>query len=374
MKLIYLANTTIPSVAANSVQIMKMCEAFSENGCEVILFLPSYKNKKSVIDEELYKTYGVRSCFKIEKIFVPDIKGRTTLYLLRALLRAKKYGTDLTYTRFIKGGYLSSLMGIPVVYESHDLPKRESKLSLEFWLFKSKRLKKIVTISHALKDALEEKFKLSGKIFYVAPDGATPFDDVLTEQPLKNNENKSKLQIGYVGSLHKGKGIEIISQLSAICPHSHFHIIGGSSEDVEYWKSIVGKTENITFYGHIEHKKTTQYLSSFDVLLAPYQEKVSVHGGKGDTGRWMSPLKIFEYMSSGNPIIASDLPVLREVLKDNDNSLLCDPNNINEWVKAIDKLKDKDLRARLGNSAKKEFLNRFTWNKRAEGILKSIDL
>ena len=66
----------------------------------------------------------------------------------------------------------------------------------------------------------------------------------------------------------------------------------------------------------------------------PYLRNVSVSGG-GDTSTWMSPMKTFEYMASNKPIIACDLPALREVLNET-NSILVEPDDIQDWKFAVE--------------------------------------
>ncbi|MCD8568755.1 MAG: glycosyltransferase [Geovibrio sp.] len=83
----------------------------------------------------------------------------------------------------------------------------------------------------------------------------------------------------------------------------------------------------------------------------------------------MSPLKIFEYMASKKPIICSDLPVLREVLNEN-NSILVQCDSTGEWVEAISRLKDEQLRGKLAAKAYDDFSEHYTWLKRAESVLK----
>ena len=83
----------------------------------------------------------------------------------------------------------------------------------------------------------------------------------------------------------------------------------------------------------------------------------------------MSPLKIFEYMSSQKPIISSNHKVIREILRNDDNALLCEPNNFNEWVKAIIRLKDQKLRKKLAKKSYSDYLSKHTWEKRVQKIL-----
>ena len=114
-------------------------------------------------------------------------------------------------------------------------------------------------------------------------------------------------------------------------------------------------------------KNVGVYKNSFDIVLAPYTNKVSVFGNTGDSSKYMSPLKIFEYMSYKKAIIASDLAVLREVLSSK-NAMLAEPENIKDWVNAINELKNQENRETIANNALKDFKN-YTWKNRALQIV-----
>ena len=103
--------------------------------------------------------------------------------------------------------------------------------------------------------------------------------------------------------------------------------------------------------------------------MAPYQKEVAVSGGKGNTSDFMSPLKIFEYMSSKKAIICSDLPVLREILNE-DNSVLVKCDDILDWRKAIEVLQDDSLRLQIANRACEDFMKKYTWKIRAKNVIK----
>jgi glycosyltransferase involved in cell wall biosynthesis len=112
------------------------------------------------------------------------------------------------------------------------------------------------------------------------------------------------------------------------------------------------------------------YLAAFDVVLLPNQRKVTTSGGKGDIGRWTSPLKAFEYMAAGKAILASDIPVLREVLEDGVNALLCEPDDIGSWLNALQKIGSQpEYRKALGLNARDIFERQYTWQARAENIV-----
>jgi glycosyltransferase involved in cell wall biosynthesis len=108
------------------------------------------------------------------------------------------------------------------------------------------------------------------------------------------------------------------------------------------------------------------------VVLAPFQRRITI-AGEGDIANWTSPLKVFEYMAAGKAILCSDLPVLREVMRDGDNCLLLPPDDVDAWSAALERLRDDgDLRARLGKNARLDFLEHYTWKARASRVLDTL--
>jgi len=88
----------------------------------------------------------------------------------------------------------------------------------------------------------------------------------------------------------------------------------------------------------------------------------------------MSPMKLFEYMSWGRAIIFSDLPVIHEVLKHDQHALLVAPDDVEEWVSALIRLRDEPgLADRLGRNARNAFLAEHTWDERVGRVLAGID-
>jgi glycosyltransferase involved in cell wall biosynthesis len=86
----------------------------------------------------------------------------------------------------------------------------------------------------------------------------------------------------------------------------------------------------------------------------------------------MSPLKLFEYMASGKPIVASDLPVLREILVEDRNALLYPPSDPAALAECLARLlADKSLATRLADQARQD-VEDFTWERRAARILAHI--
>ena len=120
------------------------------------------------------------------------------------------------------------------------------------------------------------------------------------------------------------------------------------------------------FYGFVPHKKVSNYINSMDVCILPNQKKLILNG-VGDISSFTSPLKLFEYMSHKKTIVASNIKVLKEILND-ENSILVDPDNIDEWIHSLEKLKDPSNREKISNQALTDFAQ-YTWKNRAKKIL-----
>lgn len=371
MKIVYISTSTIPSRTANSIHVMKMCQAFAGNGHEVVLIAPDKKDDMESGVDHVYSFYGVENCFEIVKLSWLPIKGRGYIYGLMAGWKAIGLKPDLVYCRNIPGCFFVSKFGLPVVFESH-FPAEDSGMLSE-WMFKkvikSPFLQKLVVITRALKAYYETNYPQVGANVQVAPDAADPLPRGI--QPIELPNRGVRLQVGYVGHLYKGKGMEVVSQLAELCPWTDFHVVGGTERDIEYWKNTCSDNDNLSCYGHIPHAEVVKYMQAFDMVLLPNQHKVVPHGdGGGNIGQWTSPLKVFEYMAAVKPIIASDLPILREILKHDHNALLCPPDDISAWLKALVKLqKEPGLRDKLGNNAYNDFVKNYTWKARAEKLL-----
>ena len=365
MKILYISKSTIPSRSANSIHVMKMCQALSDNGHEVVLLAPDIKKKYEHGINDVYDYYAVKKNFKIKKLFHPNLIGGALVYTLAIFFYLiKNKGYDLVYGRFLHGCYAATLLKNTVIFESHEklYDKKSHRLFIFKKLVKNKNFKKLIVISQALKKIYLENQYLQNCEIQVAHDGA---DEVLNfDEKIELFGSKYNLKVGYVGHLYKGRGIEIIIECARKINDVSFHIVGGLNQDVSYWKNYTKnlKLNNIFFYGFVSPKETVKFRNSFDIVMAPYSKKVTVEGS-GDTSQFMSPIKIFEYMSHKKAIIASNLPVIKEVLNEK-NSILLDYDDVNSWISSINKLREIKNRETIASQALIDF-NKFKWKNRA---------
>jgi len=352
-----------------------MCQALAQNGHDVQLVASSPIIRNTV---SAHGYYGIRDIFKVILL-----KGKSDkiagllLFLTNFLFFIKKTSPpDVFYGRDIFTLYIASLIskGTPFYFEAHKPPTTVVHMFLTRKLAMHKNLLKLVVITHALKEEFLKIFPdLADQKILVAPDGADLPEPGSTKKEIKTANGK--IVIGYVGHLYPGRGMDLVYKLSMRLPQYDFHIIGGNKKDVERWQKACISLENIHFQGFVPHKDLDCFYDAMDIVLAPYQSKVTIAGGGGDTVRWMSPLKIFEYMAFAKPIIASDLPALKEILCDGFNAVLCPPDSLDDWVNAVELLvRDKHLREQIAANAYACLKEKYTWRERASLILKYVGL
>jgi glycosyltransferase involved in cell wall biosynthesis len=370
MKVVYISDSILPSRSASSIQVMKMCEAMSGQGHAVTLIVPDLQ-EPDTRPGDAFAFYGVKPSFRIERHWFPTSLGRSFGSIIYAVVSARaayRARPDLTYGRYLPACWLTALRGVPTIFEAHVPPSTQRpgwlvNIIFRFWR-RAKGNRGVVVVSAALGRWLEAEFGPMKLI--LAHDAA---DVVRCAKGNSAKRNNQSLQIGYVGQLYQGKGMELIEQIVRRCPSMQFHIVGGSERDIRYWKGILQNQDNVTFHGHVPHKETEKLRQQCDVLIAPYQNDVRVFGGGNNVAPWMSPLKLFEYMASGKAIVCSDLPVLREILTHEETALLCDPLKPEEWEKTLKRLDaDAEFRTGLGERARRAHAKAYTWEARAELI------
>ena len=382
MKLIYISPSEVPSRAANSVHVVMQCEALINKGVDVVLYVRRTIPKDEDLPNAILSAYGVDLCKARIVSFYSRFKFATNL---RIAVKAfwdvvRRKCPDAIISRNI---YASFLIGVmmrrPVLFETHQLEPGFYKF-LQREIISCPWVTTIV-ISNKLSELLVKHHGIRPSktiiLHDAAPNKIKPFPSSKRRSDLKQllpeiNVNW-KCICGYFGHLYPGRGIEIIEKLAKACPDVLFLVFGGSNADVNIRKNKNQDQINLFFGGHIDHPSCQAIMRSVDVLLMPYQNQVSI-GTKGhDTARWMSPIKMFEYMASGVPLISSNLPVLREVLVNEYNSLLVPPEDYEEWVLALSRLiDDKNLSDSIGKQAHTDYKSMYTWEKRADSLIRIL--
>ncbi len=401
MKIVIIAPSAMPSRRANTIQTAKMAQAFARLGHQIFLIVPTLsprlfrskaKGGKSENSSAFWQSfshhYGLTTPFHITHLSsFPAFKRYD--FALQSLIFAHHWHADLIYTRLPQAASLSSLLGIKTIFEIHDFPQGNAAKSLKIFI-RGKGALRLVTITHALAQALIQTFPqilntppqgALSPFLIIAPDGVdldryTPW---LTVQQARQKLQAQGFSVpnqfiaGYSGHLYAGRGIELILEIARQLPNILFLLIGGEDADLQRLKAILEQQNlpNLRSLGFIPNTELPLYQMACDTLLMPYQEKVAASSG-GNIAAYLSPMKLFEYLASGRPILSSNLPVIGEILNST-NAILLPPREPIVWAAALQKLQDSpSLRQQLSEAARQTAL-KYKWEERARYILAAGD-
>ncbi len=371
MRILYVSGSYIPSRRASSIQVMKMCAALARqgHGVDAIGKECAERQEPGVADD--FDFYGVEPIFRLSKITRPARRGGGLSYLKgirRFTTSRNRPPFDLYYCRDPLAAWQLARASRPVLYEAHGPPASWLSSTAHRRLMRLPSLRRLVVISRALRDRFESLALVPhhGDVV-VAHDAAEPLQ---TAAPAPIEGRRPRL--GYAGHLYPGKGAEILLELARRLPRCEIHVVGGAERDLARWRREP-RPDNLLFHGFVPPGRLAGVISELDILLMPYQGHVVGASGSSDISRWMSPLKLFEYMAAGRPIVASNLPVLGEILEHEHNSLMVPPADPDAWAGAIQRLlANEALRGRLAETARREQRECHTWDARARAVLEGL--
>ncbi len=379
MHLTLIAPTYLPARRANTIQVMKMAQAILENGHQVEVTVPAAPGARTGVSwPELAAQYGLQERFPVTWLPAQP-RLRSYDYAWRAVRLARERKTDAIYTRLPQAALMGGMARLAVVYEIHDLPMGRVGPVLFRRILASPNTRRIVFITRALAEACEERYPLSSSRRVIAADGV----DLHRYQDLPDPEQARRLlagrlelparfTAGYTGHLYPGRGAALILALAGRFAELNFLIAGGEAGDVARLQQQIEaqSLRNVFLTGFVANAELPLYQAACEVLLMPYQRRVAASSG-GDIASFLSPMKLFEYLASGRAILSSDLPVLREVLNQQ-NVVLLPGEHPESWVEALERLRsDAPLRRRLGAQAREDARG-YSWRQRAVKILAGI--
>lgn len=379
MKLFLIFHGRYPSEKAASLFAAKSAEAFAQKGLEVIVIVPK---RKGQIEQDSFYYYSVKRIFRIQYLPVVDFYsllggGKIAFWLsyLSFSFACKKFInknsslTDIIYSNEITPLALCSKIRKNCFYEMHDFP--ESKIGIF-----GKYLNKMRWILIHNRWKLEEAKKLflfvpHSKYLY-EPNAVDLKDfDIETNQETARTTLSLSLDkkiVVYTGHLYGWKGVDTLAKSAELLPDNYLVIfIGGTSADVDRFRDKYEKIKTVKIVGHVKHSEIPIWQKAADILVLPNtaKEKISAF--------YTSPMKLFEYMASGRPIVATDIPSIREILNES-NSVIVEPDNPVKMRDGLVKVGESvDLADKIASRA---FLDvrLHTWEKRAERIIKFINI
>lgn len=384
LKIVYITNARLPTEKAHGVQIIKMIEALSSLNNEVVLISPNRIQNEISHKTSVFDFYNVEKIFEHNLInFIDPYKYRSLMpkffyrffsFLVNLLwgIKSAKIGSKLNGDFYIfrdntPFSYLfCAIFSKKCVIEFHDIPPFLSRLIFKLGLMISGK-----TVCFAVTNKLsEDLFHKFGKVKNLKK--IDTLHDGVDLIKFKNNkiiENSTPL-LTYCGSLSKSKGIDLIINSAKYINNVEFLIIGGLKVDVDHYKKIANDNgvKNINFIGQVNYSDVPNLLNKSDILLLPSSAK------NIKSRNYTSAMKLFEYMSIGKPIIASNIPSNTEILENNLNCLLFEPDNPKSMVEKINTLiNDKELNKKITKNSSKLAI-KYSWTERSKKMIKRIKI
>lgn len=375
MKIVYVGSPPLFTRGASAIHVMKMCQAMSRLGVEVELVLPSFNS-----NENPFEYYNVEPNFRLTTL--PSFKYNTSARHIAhgavsaVYTRFKRKELDLVITRNMFYAYLAANFNIPTIYDAHH-PPVDRVAHLVFKSFKdSDNLLRFSTNSQGLGD-IYLSLGLKQEKLVVAHNGVdlNGFKLVPSKEEARRELGLSieKKIVCYSGNMYSGRGIEFLIEAALRLKDVLFLVVGGLESDNARYKSIAQdkKAENFLLVGFVPQKAVSLYLSSADLLVMPYTSNMTIRDGT-KARYFTSPIKLFEYMASCRPIVATALPSIKEILVDEENALLVQPDSVESLLAAIKRgLTDKGLAEKLSAQAASD-VKKYTWEERVKKILNGL--
>jgi glycosyltransferase involved in cell wall biosynthesis len=385
LKILAFADTRFPIERANGLQTMATCHALASRGHDVRLVV---RPDTAAPARDPFAFYGFpqEPKLRIEAVPAPrHLPARRARFLVAAIGIAASARADLIYTRDL--GLAAFLLQLrvpgrpPVVYESHGVsvivaaempallgkpeaapsPRKLDRLDRRerrVW----RRAQAYVTITRVLAEELEQRYGRRERVF-VVPDGAANRPRVSGGKP---TPEVGLPLAAYAGHLYPWKGADVFVRALALVPHIRGLIVGGHAgeHDLARVTSLVaelGLSDRVTITGHVPPAEVASHLAGATMLVLPNTPSAI-------SERYTSPLKLFEYLGMGKPIVASRLPSILEVLIDEQTALLVPPGDERALAAALSRLAaDAALSHNLGAAALALAPN-YTWARRAEHL------
>jgi glycosyltransferase involved in cell wall biosynthesis len=392
-RLLYVANARLPTEKAHGHAIVKMCEAYAKAGIEVELWHPRRRQDPRISGRRVFDYYGVAPTFgvrtlanidviAIESRFPPslfpwvmgahDLAWAATV----AARAATRRPSTLCHTRDPAVAWCLTAARIPTILEVHD-PPAGPRRALVRQVARRSDLRGVVALTHATQDALVAEGVDPRRILVLGSGvDLAGFEDLPSPSACRAAHElpPDRVVVGYVGrfqALGAEKGlltaVRAVGSIRRTRGDAPLLLcVGGPMDHVdEYIAAGVaegGRASDFRFVDHVPSSEVPGWIRACDVGLIPSPR--SDHFTK-----YSSPMKLFEFMAAGVPVVASDLQALRETIVHDRNGWLVSADSPGDLADGLEVLvHDAGLRNRLAARARTD-VDAHTWSRRAEAIL-----
>jgi glycosyltransferase involved in cell wall biosynthesis len=326
-------------------------------------------------DEKLAKIYNLQDKLKVADLPMPwPIDILDSKWTSSSTIVSKYYlpihlrkSTKIVHTRdwnFVKAAIKN---GIPAIYEQHH--HEDKKFEPE--IVRNPLFQIAVTVADTVRDSMIQNGMPPEKVVTMH----NGFNHLFLARQTEYSQNwRQKLLTDgrqylavYAGGLYPFKGVDMLVDVAEKLPDVQFAIAGGSESQVTAYQQLAKdkQVNNINFLGYLPQNQLASLLQAADILTHPHCLT--------EAATFTSPLKFFDYMASGTPIVATEIPSMIEFKSANIAATWCAPDNPHHFAQSIRYSLAKYPRQVEGYTETMDFVKQFSWENRIEKILSYVN-
>lgn len=376
MRLLYISNGNIPSRWGHTFQTMKMAQALGRRVPEFELVIASDVAGLLRPRVDLRDWYGLRDPPRVRRLVTTwrapsptfERNSPSARFVRRALRWVRRQRPDAVWTRSYQVAEACMDARLPLVFETHAGPRHPhmDRIRRVGW---DPHLLTLVTTLDYLRDAYLERGVPAERIA-VLPNGV----DAERFGPPPADRRPLRRRLGlpsdaavvlYVGHLYPHKGIDLLMDVARLLPDVRFLLVGGWPHDIEGWRCEADLLPNVELRGFVPNAELPDLMAAADLGVSP-------HSAVNRAARETCPLKLFEYMAAGLPVVASGIPSLAPFVTDGVNAVVVPPDDERGLAEGIRMVLDRPaLASSLAEAGRKTALDH-SWDRRAARALETV--
>ena len=355
-----------PSDPVGLVRLWALARQLAEQGDSVTVFPPRYR---SALLQRGFSTVP------IPLLSWPVVRpiSYAILSCIAGLIRACRLKPDIVYYRWMDSPHpllLARLLGTRCVCEVNGEPvpdwseaDRTFKRRLKHWLasFALSRCDRVVVLTDGLRDLVVDRYRVAPERVVVLPSGT----DTSVFIPQKAEACRRRVgltpdrdYIGFVGSFYRYQGLPCLLDAMVIIrrtlPSVHLLLVGDgeTASELKQQADRLALNSCITWVGRIPYQEVPTWIGATTVCVAPFRED------RGET----SPVKIFDYLACGRPVVASAIPSVAATFTQETGVALVPPDDHIALAEAVmNLLNDKDRQSRMADRGRCFVEQGFSW-------------